>query len=83
MLTPQQSEILSFVKKQGVPVTFRQVVDEFEDNYHSNGEQCIGQILGRMVNAGLLQRHRKGVYILGPGKKQKPPTPAPEQPTLF
>jgi len=83
MLTPQQSEILSFVKKQGVPVTFRQVVDEFEANYHCNGEQFIGQILGRMVNAGLLQRPRKGGYILGTGKKQKPATQPDTAPTLF
>lgn len=76
MLTPQQSEILTFVKKQGGESTFRQIADGVTWGYHCNGDAYIGEMIGRMVKAGLLQRPRKGVYILGTGKKSKPAVPA-------
>lgn len=85
MLTPQRSAILDLARKNGGTVTFKQVRDEFVHNYHSNGdgEQHLGAVLSRMVAANLLVRVKKDVFTVGTGKKQKPPTPAPEKPTLF
>lgn len=83
MLTPQQSAILALARENGGTLTSKQVQEEFVHNYHSNGERHLGAILSRMVAANLLVRVKKGVFTVGTGKKQKPPTPAPEQPTLF
>ena len=41
--------------------------------YYHNGEKYVGEILGRMVNAGLIERVKPGVFRLPdkPPVKQK------------
>lgn len=83
MPTPQQQAIRTLAREHGGTVTSKQVQEEFAHNYYDNAEQHLGRILARMVEANLLIREKPGVFRLGTGKKQKPATPAPAQPTLF
>jgi hypothetical protein len=58
----KQYEILGFVRSRG-QAKKKEIVEEF-DNYYCNGSKHIGDILTRMVNNGLLERPKKGVYQL-------------------
>ena len=76
-LSNNQAEILRFVQANGGKATTTQVLEQFGSNYFCNAETHLGAVVGRMVNAGLLVRERRGVYALGSGKKpQAAPTPA-------
>lgn len=62
-LTKKQSQILRYCKANG-GITKKQAVVLIDDYYH-NADFLVGQILSRMVNAGLLTRVKPGVFIAG------------------
>lgn len=59
-MTPQQREIYNFVRSKG-EATKKEISEKF-DGYFHNGDKHIGERLSRMVNAGMLERTKKGVY---------------------
>ena len=72
-MTREQKEITRFVLQNGGTATKQQIVKAL-DSYYCNGDKHIGDILSRMVNAGLLKRVKNGVFEIGDGKKAKKPT---------
>ena len=86
MLSPKQRDILKLFRP-GFEVTKQTVVDAYGGTYYHNGEKYVGEILGRMVNAGLIERVKPGVFRL-PDKPVEKRKKAAEiiddkQPTLF
>ena len=86
MPAPGQKEILRLFYKN-IEVKKSEIVTAFGGNYYHNPEKYIGERLGRMVKAGILDRVRPGVYVLSKTPKTKSGKPAPtndeNQLTLF
>ena len=77
-MLPAQKDILRLFAP-GVEVTLQTVVANFGRRYYCHPEKYLGQILGRMVQAGILERIRPGVFLLTPktkGDKTGRPNPA-------
>lgn len=83
-LTTYQRAIISEAKRNGGKVTTEQVSALIGESGYKSQKQQAGEILSRMVNAGLLNREKPGVFAL-PTESQKPKsvTKTGEQPTLF
>ena len=64
MPSPKQRDILKLFRP-GLEVTKQAIVDVYGDYYYHNGEKYIGEILGRMVKCGLIERVKPGVFRLG------------------
>lgn len=77
----KRDQIILFVRSRGIPVSKSEIVEKFDD-YYANGDLYIGQILSRAVDSGLLQRPKRGYYIIGEGKKEKK-SYNPDQTQLF
>jgi predicted transcriptional regulator len=71
-LTPKQAAVLQFVHEHG-QITKDQAMRIINTHY-SNGAKHVGDCIGRMVKAGLLIRVKRGVFVRGTGKKNKPST---------
>ena len=72
MPSPKQRDILKLFRP-GFEVTKQTIVGVYGGTYYHNGEKYVGEILGRMVNAGLIERVKPGVFRLPdkPPVKQK------------
>ncbi len=69
MLSPKQRDILKLFRP-GFEVTKQTVIDSgYAGSYYHNGAKYIGEILGRMVRQGLIERVKPGVFRL----PDKPP----------
>ena len=68
--TKTQKQIIQFAHANGGQITKREAVDLFSHRYFINESHYVGEILSRMVNAGMLTRIKPGVFELG-GKVQK------------
>jgi len=83
-LTTYQRAIISEAKRNGGKVTTEQVTALIGGNYFRNERKYVGEALSRMVNAGLLNREKPGVFTLTTeAQKPKSVTKTGEQPTLF
>jgi predicted transcriptional regulator of viral defense system len=67
-MTTDQRAILNFVRSKG-EATKREIC-EIADRYYCNGDNYVGERLSRMVDAGLLERVRPGVFRVGKGKEK-------------
>jgi len=83
-LTTYQRAIIAEAKRNGGKVTTGQAAALIGESGYKNQKQQAGEILSRMVNAGLLNRGKPGVFTL-PIETQKPKsvTKTGEQPELF
>lgn len=77
-----QLRILRFISEKEGEVAFSEIVEKFKTEYYANTAHYISQSLSSMVKNGFVQRVRKGVYIVGTGKKPSQ-TQETNQPTLF
>lgn len=66
MTSHKQEEILRLFYPE-MEVTKQTIVKNCGLRYYHNAEKYIGEILGRMVTQGLIDRVRPGVFML-PGK---------------
>lgn len=64
-----QTRILRFISEKDGEVAFSEIVEKFKTEYYDNTAHYISQSLARMVKNGTVQRVRKGVYMVGTGKK--------------
>ena len=71
-MTPEQTQIIKWAKSVGGRFTTKEANDQFGSDYHHNGAFHVGERLGRMVDAGLLIRVKRGFYTIGKGTKSNP-----------
>jgi len=64
-------------------VAFSEIVEKFKTEYYTNTAHYVSQSISCMVKNGFVQRVRKGVYIVGTGKKPAKTQETNSQPTLF
>lgn len=62
-MTEHQRELYYFLKTG--PKTKAEIVNNFKYWYYANASKHIGDVLGRMVNAGMIYRVKKGLYAIG------------------
>jgi hypothetical protein len=60
-MTPKQREIRNFAFKNG-GITKAQAVELLKGDYYCNAAFHVGNVLSRMVNAGILVRVKRGVF---------------------
>jgi len=84
MLTDKQKKIIQAVHdSQDKQMTKAQAVQMLKNEYYSNAGKYVGDILSRMVAAGLLQRVKNGVFKLGEGSQAKGEAVPENQAELF
>ena len=82
--SPHQAQIIQFIDQSPhQAVTFRHIVDQFGHWYYTNADHHIGMTLARMVKNNQLIRAKKGIYMIGSGKKEQPVEVDPNQLELF
>lgn len=81
--SPIQQDVIAFISKHGGEVAFSEISAEFGVRYYTSSEYHVGQLLSRMVKSGFVKRVRKGVYVLGDGKKPPKAEESANHPTLF
>lgn len=63
-LTEKQQQILEWTRSN-TQITKRKAVELIGGCYYRNADKHVGDVLSRMVNAGLLKRIKNGVFTLG------------------
>jgi len=67
-MTPDQRKIYNFIYAKGT-ATKAEIVALRSGQYYRNADKYIGDRLSRMVNAGMIERVKPGVFRIGSGKK--------------
>ena len=67
-MTPDQRKIIDFIYAKGT-ATKAEIVALDGGQHYCNADKYIGDRLSRMVNAGMLERVKPGVFRIGSGKK--------------
>lgn len=80
-MTPQQKAIIALARDGRV--TKKEVVARYKGWYYTNAAKHIGDMLPRMVKAGMLIREKPGVFLVGKGTKDNPATIENNQIDLF
>lgn len=70
-MTPRE-QVLAFLRTVE-RATLWEINQGIKHSYYANGAKHLGAVLSRLVNRGLVQRVKKGVFMIAPPKK------APEQ----
>jgi len=81
-MTPDQRTIYNFIQSKGT-ATKAEIVALDGGQYYRNADKYIGDRLSRMVNAGMLERVKPGVFRIGSGKKSVNEPVNENQTTLF
>jgi predicted transcriptional regulator of viral defense system len=66
-MTPDQRKIINFIYAKGT-ATKADIVALDGGQYYCNANKHIGDRLSRMVNSGMLERVKPGVFRIGSGK---------------
>jgi len=66
-LSEKQRKVIEFCHKNDGKITKKQAMDIIDTHYY-NGEKYVGNVLSRMVNAGLLIREKPGHFRVGKAK---------------
>jgi hypothetical protein len=88
MTSPKMKQILRLFTAPGQELPKADIVKYSGLRYYHNTEKYVGEILGRMVANGLLERVKPGVYRIGIRRafrkaKAEPVKDDPNQLTLF
>lgn len=71
VLTEKQKKVIDFIRNSNdKQITKKQAMGLIDTHYY-NGAKHVGDCLSRMVNSGLLERVKAGVFIIGKGKTKK------------
>ena len=60
----KRTAIIAHVAKHG-RITKKEAVEIAGSGYYYNAEKYVGEILSRLVNAGVLKREKPGVFVPG------------------
>lgn len=82
MLTEKQRTIISYCHAHDGKITKKEAMTLIDDHYY-NGDKHVGEVLSRMVKAGLLIRVKPGHFTIGKGTKQRPATVDNNQVEMF
>ena len=88
MTSPKMKTILRLFTAPSQELSKAEIVKHSGLQYYHNAEKYVGEILGRMVANGLLERVKPGVYRIGIRRafrkaKAEPVKDDPNQLTLF
>lgn len=81
-LSYKQIAVIQFAHSNNGTIIKKQAMTLIDDYYY-NGAKHVGDILSRMVNAGLLIRESPGKFKIGTGTISKEGIINPNQITLF
>ena len=70
-LSKKQKIVIDYARQNGGEITKKQAMKLINTSY-CNGQKYVGEVLSRMVKAGLLVRVSPGFFRLGKGSKTKP-----------
>jgi len=62
MITKNQRKILKLLDEKGGEFTKADAVALLGNNYYCSADKHVGDILSRMVNGGILERVKNGVF---------------------
>jgi hypothetical protein len=71
-LTVKQKKVINFCHQNGGNITKKQAM-ELIDDYYYNGAKWVGDVLSRMVKAGMLTRVKPGTFKTGKGNIHNQP----------
>jgi len=87
MTSPKMKQILRLFTAPGQELSKAEIVEHSGLRYYYNAEKYVGEILGRMVANGILERVKPGVYRIGVRRAfreaKAEPVDDPNQLTLF
>lgn len=63
-MTDKQIQVFDYVRSNG-QITKQQAVELIGKSYYCNADKHVGDVLSRMVKAGLLKRIKPGLFELG------------------
>jgi hypothetical protein len=69
-LSDKQKKVLAYCHAHDGKITKKEAMSIIDDHY-CNGEKHVGDVLSRMVKAGLLTREKPGVFKIGKGGRSK------------
>lgn len=81
-MTPKQKIIVEFCLSNNNACTKKDAMNLI-DTHYCNGEKHVGEVLSRMVKAGILVRIKPGYFKLGTGVKKVKNVHNPNQTNLF
>jgi len=81
-LSEKQKKVLEYCREHDGKIT-KQEAMTIIDTHYCNGEKHVGDVLSRMVNAGLLIREKPGNFRIGKGTRSKPVPGSGNQTSLF
>jgi DNA-binding Lrp family transcriptional regulator len=80
-LSEKQKRILKYLHEHG-EIDFDTVRSLIDDHYCNGGKHC-SETMTRMVKQGIVKRIKKGVFVLGSGRKPGNPLEFKNQVNLF
>ena len=75
-LSEKQKKVLAYCRAHDGKITKKEAMTII-DTHYCNGEKHVGEVLSRMVKAGLLTREKPGHFTIGKGRQ----VPEPENQT--
>lgn len=69
-MSKKQQQILSVLREQKAAMTKSELLEHFGTWYHHNAAKHLGDVLGRMVEVGLIYRPKRGYYEVGAEVKE-------------
>lgn len=82
MPTEKQKAVIAYCLSHSNRITKKDAMAIINDHY-CNGQKHVGDVLSRMVKAGMLIREKPGVFVLGKGKRNKRTVEDNNQPEMF
>lgn len=82
-ITTSQTQILDVARSNGGTITTKQAIETIGSRYYHNQAKHTGEVLTRMVKAGLLKRVKVGDYQISTPQKAKGKRCSQNQSSLF
>lgn len=73
-MSPKQKTIILFAHKNDGYISKQEAVEQIGGFYYNNADKYVGEVLSRMVKAGILVRFKIGHYKLNDTFDSKQPT---------
>lgn len=81
-LSDKQKKVIAYCRAHEGKITKKEAMELIDTHYY-NGEKHVGEVLSKMVKAGLLIREKPGHFKIGKGTRSKPVPGTENQTKLF